>query len=229
MRWLTSSAWMVAGQCRRPGRCGVAERGLGRAPTRSGGRRRRSQPGRHRGWPEDRWQHLRFPDRPGSSDLGRQPRRQRRLDQEAVAAAGTDRALILVIADARRHPNRQRAAAQCRRGRPARIHPRGHWWRHDRRRPECPGRLGPGRARWLARRWPALTEPQHGSARAVESVPGTTARAVEFQPSATAPAVESKLGATARAIDAIADRYVDECVTRYPEIATYLGCDGHDK
>jgi hypothetical protein len=26
----------------------------------------------------------------------------------------------------------------------------------------------------------------------------------------------------------IADRYVDECVTRYPEIATYLGVEGHD-
>jgi uncharacterized protein (DUF885 family) len=29
-------------------------------------------------------------------------------------------------------------------------------------------------------------------------------------------------------VDAIADRYVDECVARYPEIATYLGVEGHD-
>jgi uncharacterized protein (DUF885 family) len=31
-----------------------------------------------------------------------------------------------------------------------------------------------------------------------------------------------------RAVDAIADTYVDECVARYPEIATYLGVTGHD-
>jgi uncharacterized protein (DUF885 family) len=33
---------------------------------------------------------------------------------------------------------------------------------------------------------------------------------------------------TAREVDAIADRYVDECAARYPEIATYLGIEGHD-
>ena len=32
----------------------------------------------------------------------------------------------------------------------------------------------------------------------------------------------------ARPIDAIADRYVDECAARYPEVATYLGVQGHD-
>jgi uncharacterized protein (DUF885 family) len=31
-----------------------------------------------------------------------------------------------------------------------------------------------------------------------------------------------------REVDAIADRYVDECVTRYPEIATFLGIPDHD-
>src|SRR6476661_4666679 len=31
-----------------------------------------------------------------------------------------------------------------------------------------------------------------------------------------------------RAVDVIADRYVDECIARYPEIATYLGAPGHD-
>ena len=31
-----------------------------------------------------------------------------------------------------------------------------------------------------------------------------------------------------REVDAIADRYVDECVARYPEIATYLGISDHD-
>src|SRR5215207_5998866 len=32
----------------------------------------------------------------------------------------------------------------------------------------------------------------------------------------------------ARPVDAIADRYVDECAARYPEVATYLGVEGHD-
>ena len=31
-----------------------------------------------------------------------------------------------------------------------------------------------------------------------------------------------------RPVDEIADRYVDECVARYPETATYLGVDGND-
>ncbi len=31
-----------------------------------------------------------------------------------------------------------------------------------------------------------------------------------------------------RPVDAIADTYVDECVERYPETATYLGVEGHD-
>src|SRR4029450_1983441 len=31
-----------------------------------------------------------------------------------------------------------------------------------------------------------------------------------------------------RQVDAIADRYVDECVARYPEIATFLGIRDHD-
>src|SRR4029453_14010563 len=31
-----------------------------------------------------------------------------------------------------------------------------------------------------------------------------------------------------REVDAIADRYVDECVARYPETATYLGIPAHD-
>ena len=31
-----------------------------------------------------------------------------------------------------------------------------------------------------------------------------------------------------REVDAIADRYVDECVARYPEIATFLGIPDHD-
>ena len=31
-----------------------------------------------------------------------------------------------------------------------------------------------------------------------------------------------------RPVDAIADAYVDECVERYPETATYLGVEGHD-
>ena len=31
-----------------------------------------------------------------------------------------------------------------------------------------------------------------------------------------------------RPVDAIADAYVDDCVERYPETATYLGVDGHD-
>ena len=31
-----------------------------------------------------------------------------------------------------------------------------------------------------------------------------------------------------RQVDSIADRYVDECVARYPEIATFLGIRDHD-
>src|SRR4029453_18113163 len=31
-----------------------------------------------------------------------------------------------------------------------------------------------------------------------------------------------------REVDVIADRYVDECVARYPEIATFLGIPDHD-
>ena len=31
-----------------------------------------------------------------------------------------------------------------------------------------------------------------------------------------------------REVDAIADRYVDECVAFYPETATYLGIRDHD-
>ena len=31
-----------------------------------------------------------------------------------------------------------------------------------------------------------------------------------------------------RQVDVIADRYVDECVARYPEIATFLGIRDHD-
>jgi uncharacterized protein (DUF885 family) len=40
--------------------------------------------------------------------------------------------------------------------------------------------------------------------------------------------VQSPTQAPTREVDVIADRYVDECVARYPEIATYLGVAGHD-
>ena len=36
------------------------------------------------------------------------------------------------------------------------------------------------------------------------------------------------LGAAPRPVDRLADSYVEECVQRYPELATYLGVEGHD-
>ncbi len=48
---------------------------------------------------------------------------------------------------------------------------------------------------------------------------GTTLSSVNLQPGMKPPA---------REVDAIADRYVDECAARYPEVATYLGIEGHD-
>jgi uncharacterized protein (DUF885 family) len=45
----------------------------------------------------------------------------------------------------------------------------------------------------------------------------------------TEPAADQPEGQpSVRAVDAIADRYVDECVALYPEVATYLGARGHD-
>ena len=46
--------------------------------------------------------------------------------------------------------------------------------------------------------------------------------------SGVGPVPDEQSRSSIREVDAIADRYVDECVTRYPEIATFLGIPDHD-
>ena len=47
-------------------------------------------------------------------------------------------------------------------------------------------------------------------------------------PQGTQPDPAERPRPSIRQVDRIADRYVDECVARYPETATYLGIPDHD-
>src|SRR5688572_24694815 len=97
--------------------------------------------------------------------------------------------------------------------------PPRHQVAHDLGRADTPGwPIPPREARWLipCHRWR-----RRGRISTFYAVPMSLRSGV-------GPGPDEQSQPTIREVDAIADRYVDECVERYPEIATYLGIPDHD-